>query len=158
MLKVLLGAISVIVRAAISGDSDAMGMCCAAAEKQVAVNLVRDDGQVVPEAQLGHRGQLLPGEDASHRVVRVAEGEGAGAVGDRRGHQLRVYRVTAVGLASQRHRLEHLSGTARRVDDGPVDRCLHQRPIPGLAARVATFNPTTRPGTKTIASAGTDQA
>ena len=83
-------------------------MCCCAAEKQVAVDFVRDNGEIVPEAQLGHRGQLLPGEDAAHRVVRIAEGKRAGAIGDRRGHQLWVRRVTAVGLAGQRHRLQHL--------------------------------------------------
>ena len=132
MLKVLLGAMSVIVRRGELRRQRRDGDVLRAAEKQVAVDFVRDDGQVVPEAQLGHRGQLLPGEDAADRVVRVAEGERAGAVGDRRGHLLRVQRVATVGLAGQRHRLEHLSGAPRRVDDGPVDRRLHQRPISRL--------------------------
>lgn len=77
-LKVLLGAIRVMVRLAISGSMDAMGICCSVAQEQIAVDLVGADDQVMLDCNLCHALQFAACVGTTGGVVWIAENEEAG--------------------------------------------------------------------------------
>ncbi len=72
-LNVLLGAINVMVRSAISGLSVAVGMCfLVPIQNKVAVNLIRADHHIVGKAKFRNVGQFASGVSAADRIVGTA--------------------------------------------------------------------------------------
>ena len=107
-LKVLLGAKKVMVRCAISGSSDAIGRWLLAAIDQIAMNFVGADQHVARQAQLGHAFQFVAAKHAPHRIVRIAEDEGA-RVGVKRRFQIDPNRRHTYHRAGRRARLHGAS-------------------------------------------------
>ena len=77
MLNPFVAEVIVTVRAAISGESVAIGICVAAWIDEVGVDLVAEDDEVALDGQVAERHQLLAGEDAAGRIVRVADHQDA---------------------------------------------------------------------------------
>ncbi len=100
-----------------------------AGEEQVAVDLIRDDRDVVFEADLGHPGELLAREHAAHRIVRVAEDERARAGMDRRAEAVEIGHVAAVALAAERGPVAAELVVGRGPEDRGIDRQLHEQAV-----------------------------
>jgi hypothetical protein len=75
MLNAFEAAVSVIVRASISRESEANGTCRWPGVDEVLVDLVGDDPPVALERERGERLELVAAERAAGRVVRIAEQE-----------------------------------------------------------------------------------
>ena len=129
MLKVLLGAIRVIVRAATSASSAAIGVCWRARQQQVAVDLVRADEEIVAQAGVGHARQFIAAEGTPDRVMRIAQDEDTGPVGDGSLEGVEVNAVLSRLRAGQLHRVAFQPGVAGGGQDGWIDGRLHQHAV-----------------------------
>ena len=128
MLKVLLGAVHRMVRWAISGET--LRNRGVGPEHQVVVDLVGDDDQVVPQAEVRQGLQLRPGPHPAHRVVGGAEHQGFGAGGEAALHVVKVKGVEQV-LLLQGTPDRHTVPVLRRVEEGAVHRAGDEDLIPG---------------------------
>ena len=102
-LKVLLGAMRVIVRSAISGSSEAMGTCGAPEKASSQWISSAQIDEPAPEADLGHARELVAREHAADGIVRVAEEEHARPLPDRGLEAIEVDRVAAVPPLRELH-------------------------------------------------------
>ena len=96
-LKVLVAAVSMTSRSAMSGAASGIGTWRSPAEHEVVVDLVGDQQQVVGGGEVGERPELVAAPDPAAGVVRRAEHDHALGAGQRRGERLEVHGVAAVG-------------------------------------------------------------
>ena len=136
------GAGMVSVRSRMPGRV-ASGRCSAASERQVLVDLVGDDHQVVLDRELGDGRELGVGEHRAGRVVRAVEQQQPGAAGDRRAQLVDVQ--AEVGRAQG----DRPPNAARHLDAGDVgvveglerDDLVAGSTRPSRAAAIASVQP-----------------
>ena len=127
MLKVLLGAINVIVRLATSASRVAIGMWGWPGKHQIAMDLIGADGQMVAQANFRHALQFASREHSADRVVRVAQDEQVGAVGDGVLESIEIDTVGAIRQQRQLHFTPFHACVGRRLQERRIYRSLDQR-------------------------------
>ena len=135
MLNAFEAAVSVIVRASTSGESDANGTCRRPPQTRSWWISSATTHPVALERERGERLELFAAERAAGRVVRIAQEQNARA---RVGLAAQPLEIELVAVRAQRERILVEPAALLRdcAEKRRVDRRLHHDPVAGLAELV----------------------